>query len=205
MKIRWLPILLALLFALPSLDAAARGKSSARASAKSGVSAKGKSAAKGKAVARGKSASRGRSAVRGKAGGASKAACKPGRKKGGKRGCARHYAPPPPPMVQGEGAATPVRTDTVAPRNIPSRAYAADGQSFYLNGEKIRVRGAPSAGPEGSELAKQRLQKALDSGEVTLAEKAFDERGNAIAVVRVNGRDIADLLLLDELRGGNLP
>lgn len=199
MKIRWLPILLAVLFALPALDAAARGKSSARASAKTSVSAKGKPAAKGRA------ASRGRSAVRGKAGGATKAACKPGRKKGGKRGCARHYAPPPPPMVQGEGAATPVRTDAVTPRNIPSRAYAADGQSFYLNGEKIRVRGAPSAGPEGSELAKQRLQKALDSGEVTLAEKSLDEGGNATAVVRVNGRDIADLLLLDELRGGNLP
>lgn len=199
MKIRWLPILLAVLFAAPALDAAARGKSSARASAKTSVSAKGKPAAKGRA------ASRGRSAVRGKAGGATKAACKPGRKKGGKRGCARHYAPPPPPMVQGEGAATPVRTDAVTPRNIPSRAYAADGQSFYLNGEKIRVRGAPSAGPEGSELAKQRLQKALDSGEVTLAEKSLDEGGNATAVVRVNGRDIADLLLLDELRGGNLP
>jgi hypothetical protein len=193
MKIRWLPILLAVLFAAPSLDAAARGKSSARATAKTSVSAKGKSA------------SRSRSAVRGKAGGVTKAACKAGRKKGGKRGCARRYAPPPPPMVQGEGAATPVRTDTVTPRTIPSRAYAADGQSFYLNGEKIRVRGAPSAGPEGSELAKQRLQKALDSGEVTLVERALDERGNATAVVRVNGRDVADLLLLDELRGGNLP
>lgn len=193
MKIRWLPILLAVLFAAPSLDAAARGKSSARASAKASVSAKGKSKA------------RGGPAVRGKAGGASKAACKPGRKKGGKRACARNAAPPPPPTVQGEGAATPVREDTVTPRNIPSRAYAADGQSFYLNGEKIRVRGAPSAGPEGSELAKQRLQKALDSGEVSLADRALDERGDATAVVRVNGRDIADLLLLDELRGGNLP
>ena len=108
-------------------------------------------------------------------------------------------------MVQGEGAATPATSDPVTPKNIPARAYAADGQSFYRNGEKIRVRGVPFVGPDGSELAKQRLQKALDGGEVTLAEKGVDEDGNAVAIVLVNGRDVADLLLLDEIRGGNLP
>lgn len=108
-------------------------------------------------------------------------------------------------MVQGEGADTPVQADAVTPRNIPTRAYAADGQSFYLNGERIRVRGAPLAAPGGSELAKQRLQKVLDVGEVTISDKEVDEHGNATAIVRVNGRDVTDLLLLDEIRSGNLP
>lgn len=172
MKIRWLLIVLAVLFAAPSLDAGARGKSSG----KTGATAKGKSQAKAKGArsGRGKHSRRARRA-------------------------------PPPPMVQGEGAATPAKADPVISRNIPARAYAADGQSFYLNGERIRARGVPFVGPEGSELAKQRLQKALDSGDVTLAETGVDVDGNTIAIVHVNGRDVADLLLLDEIRSGNLP
>jgi len=172
MKFRWLSIVLAVLFAAPSYDAAARGKTSGRTTA----SAKGKSTAKAK----------GAHSVR---------------RKRGRR--ARHA--PPPPMVQGEGAATPVNAGPVIERNIPPRAYAVDGQSFYLNGERIRVRGAPVVGPDGSELAKQRLQKALDAGEVTLTEKTVDEDGSSVAIVYVDGQDVADRLFLDELRSGNLP
>ena len=152
------------------------------------------------AAARGKSSGKTSASAKGK----SQAKAKGSRSGRGKHGRGARRAPPP-PMVQGEGAATPLRADPAAPKNIPARAYAADGQSFYFNGEKIRVRGAPIVGPEGSELAKQRLQKALDAGEVTLAEKAVDGGGNTIAIVRVNGRDVADLLLLDEIRSGNLP
>lgn len=171
MKIRWLPVVLAVLFGLPSFDVAARGKSSGKTSA----------SAKGKLTAKAKGARSGR----------------------GKHSRARRA--PPPPMVQGEGAATPAKADPVISRNIPARTYAADGQSFYLNGERIRVRGVPFVGPDGSELAKQRLQKVLDSGDVTLAETGVDTDGNTIAIVHVNGRDVADLLLLDEIRSGNLP
>lgn len=179
-------MLLALVFVVPPLEAArAKPTHGKTAHAKPAAKAAGHKAHAGKAKA-----------------GAGKAR---GRVIRDKRGRIIRRAPPPPPMVQGEGAATPVRSDAATPRAVPARAYAADGQSFYLNGEKIRVRGAPIGGPEGSELAKQRLQKALDSGEVTLADKSVDDSGNTIASVRVSGRDITDLLLLDEIRGGNFP
>lgn len=109
------------------------------------------------------------------------------------------------PVVQGEGAATPARPDPVVPKNVPQRAYAADAQSFYLNGERIRVRGAPFIAPDGTELAKERLQKALDGGEIALSERSIDADGNVEAIVRVDGRDVADLLLLEEIRSGHLP
>lgn len=171
MKIRWLAVVLAVIFALPSFDVAAR-----KSHGKTTAGSKGKSTAKA-------------------------IGARSGRGKHGRR--ARRA--PPPPMVQGEGAATPANADPVVSRNIPTRAYAADGQSFYLNGERIRVRGVPFVGPDGSELAKQRLQRALDSGEVTLEEKGVDKDGNTIAIVHVNGRDVADIMLLDEIRSGNLP
>lgn len=172
-------MLFAVLLAAPSFDVDARGKSSGRTSA----SAKGKTSAKAKSVTKGRGGQHSR----------------------GKQGRGKRRAPPPAPMVQGEGADTPVHADAATPRNIPARAYAADGQSFYYHGERIHVRGAPVAGPGGSELAKQRLQKALDAGELTITDKAINERGEASATVRVNGRDINDLLMLEELRSGNPP
>lgn len=187
MKNRWFAVLLALVFLVPSLDALARPRPA------HGKSAHAKPAAKAGA----------RKATAGKARGKAVAG-KSGRVMRDKRGRIIRRDPPP-PMVQGEGAATPVKSDPVVPKNIPTRAYAADGQSFYLNGRKIRIDGLPVVGPEGSELAKQRLQKALDSGPVTIEHKGADAEGVAHGVVRVNGRDLADLLLLDEIRSGNLP
>lgn len=178
MRIRWLPVFVALAFAAPAFDVAARGRSPGKPSAV----AKSKRSAQAKPSAR-----EGR-----------------GKHVRGKHGRGKRHAPPP-PTVQGEGADTPLGADVARPRSIPARAYAADGQSFYLNGEKIHVRGVPLVGPEGSELAKQRLQKALDAGEITLSEQARDEHGDTSAVVRVNGRDIADLLLIDELRSATPP
>lgn len=177
MKTKCLPFLAALLFALATCVPPAVAKPIAKASTAR--------AGKGKSTA-------------------STGARKPTGARGKKAGKGRR-APPAAPTVQGDGAATPVRADPVVPKNVPMRAYAADPQSFYLNGQRIRVRGAPFIAPEGSELGKQRLQKALDGGDISLVDRSEDADGTVEAVVRVNGRDVADLLLLDEIRSGNLP
>lgn len=176
MKIKCLPLLIALLFAAPPWVPPAAAKQAKASTARQGkVKPSAPAGAKKATAARGKKAGKGR------------------------------REPPAAPMVQGDGAATPVRADPVVPKNVPTRAYAADPQSFYLNGQRIRVRGAPFIAPEGSELGKQRLQKALDGGDVSLVDRREDADGTIEAVVRVNGRDVADLLLLDEIRSGNLP
>lgn len=103
-------------------------------------------------------------------------------------------------MVQGQGAATPLSSTPAVTSNVPKRAYAADGRTFYQDGRKVRIEGLPDDGDGKSEIAKQRLQKALDAGEVTLEPKGTDAAGNMLAVVRVNGMNVTDVLKLDELR-----
>lgn len=177
MKIKYLPLLMAMLLAAPPLVPPA----SAKPAAKVGAVRHGKGKPSAEKDTRKRATARGSKAGKGR------------------------HAPPAAPMVQGDGAATPVRADPVTPKIVPKRAYAADPQSFYLNGQRIRVRGAPFIAPEGSELGKQRLQKALDGGDIVLVDRSEDADGTIEAVVRVNGRDVADLLLLDEIRSGNMP
>lgn len=77
-------------------------------------------------------------------------------------------------------------------RTVPERAYAVDGETFFFQGRKFRVKGL--SGESGSEMAKQRLQKALDSGTLMVDPVSVDASGAAVAAVRVNGRSIEDLL-----------
>ena len=79
---------------------------------------------------------------------------------------------------------------------IANRTYAIGGDSFFHNGKKIRVSGidTPEWGQANSDLAKQRLQTLLDSGQVTVEPVATDDSGYTVGVVRVNGRDVADQL-----------
>lgn len=74
-----------------------------------------------------------------------------------------------------------------------ARAYAMDGASFYQGGRKIRVQGLDARDPGmTSEHATQRLQRALDAGTVIVEPVEVDGSGHTIAVVRVNGRNVAD-------------
>jgi hypothetical protein len=84
------------------------------------------------------------------------------------------------------------------PKPVPVRAYARDGASFYQNGELIRVSGLGDDAPAGGELAKQRLQQLLDGGDVSIRPLTAAGGGDMLAEVRVNGRDVADML-----RGSN--
>lgn len=76
---------------------------------------------------------------------------------------------------------------------VPLRAYALDGCSFYQNGQLIRIQGLPETVGTG-EHAKQRLQQALDSGQVTVLPVSGAENSQMFAVVRVNGRDLAEAM-----------
>jgi hypothetical protein len=80
-------------------------------------------------------------------------------------------------------------------RTIPDRAYAVDGYTFFHQGRKYRVIGIDEAVvPAGSDLAKQRLQLALDSGTISVEPETVDENGTMRALVRVGGKNLADVL-----------
>ncbi|MBL8448055.1 MAG: hypothetical protein JNJ44_11650 [Zoogloeaceae bacterium] len=102
--------------------------------------------------------------------------------------------PPPPvrepvliPVSIGEESA-PVRPV----KAVPSRAYAVDGSSFYQNGHLVRIQGLRNSA--AGELGKQRLQQMLDSGSLSVAPVSDPMNSTLLAVVRVNGQDVVDLM-----------
>lgn len=103
--------------------------------------------------------------------------------------------PPPAPKelvllpVAMEEEAAPAR----ATKSVPMRAYARDGASFYQNGQLIRIQGLTDA-PAGGEHAKQRLQQWLDAGQVSVLPVGEAGGDEVLAVVRVNGRDLAEAM-----------
>lgn len=81
------------------------------------------------------------------------------------------------------------------PRTALARAYAVDGTSFYFEGRRVRVEGFDPRQPElATELARQKLQLALDAGEIELQPVGDDESGVKVARVLVQGRNVLDLL-----------
>lgn len=114
--------------------------------------------------------------------------------------CGKSAAPAEPllagPAVDG-GALTRPPSETKEPeikaRTVPERAYAVDGETFFFQGRKFRVSGL-KGGEVGSEMATQRLQKALDSGTLMVEPVDVDSQGVATATVRVNGRSLENVL-----------
>lgn len=89
-------------------------------------------------------------------------------------------------------AAVPAQPQARSGRGV-ARAYAMDGATFYQSGRKIRVHGLDAREPGmSSEHATQRLQRALDAGSVSVEPVEVDGSGHTVAVVRVNGRNVAD-------------
>lgn len=123
--------------------------------------------------------------------------CKSVRVKSGKgyrtvRRCSKEQAGP----LKG-GAVAPVDSDQpdLRARTIPDRAYAVDGHTFFHQGRKYQIVGLnESLVPAGNDLAKQRLQLALDSGTVAVEPEAVDEAGTVRAIVKVSGKNLADIL-----------
>lgn len=77
-------------------------------------------------------------------------------------------------------------------RAAPERAYAVDGESFFYQGRKYRVAGLEAV--EISDMARQRLQRQLESGPLEIVPLENGEDGLSIAQVRIKGSDLATLL-----------
>ncbi|GAA5161443.1 hypothetical protein GCM10025770_10670 [Viridibacterium curvum] len=95
------------------------------------------------------------------------------------------------------GAVTPGESSQpeLRARTIPDRAYAVDGHTFFHQGRKYQIVGLNEAlVPAGNDLAKQRLQLALDSGTVSVEPDKVDDAGTVHAVVKVSGKNLADIL-----------
>lgn len=95
-----------------------------------------------------------------------------------------------------ENSGAPLDGAPVKARSAPVRAYAVDGTTFFHNGRKIVIDGL---GPETSaglthDHASQRLQRLLDGGALSIDPVAADENGAVRARVRVDGRDVSDLM-----------
>ncbi|MBS1210428.1 MAG: hypothetical protein H6R19_2826 [Proteobacteria bacterium] len=84
------------------------------------------------------------------------------------------------------------KTPEIKARTAPDRAYAVDGETFFFQGRKYHVAGTEDSG--NSDMAKQRLQKALESGTLSIDPISTDDTGVSNANVRINGRDLAELL-----------
>ncbi|NSL56789.1 hypothetical protein [Uliginosibacterium aquaticum] len=77
----------------------------------------------------------------------------------------------------------------VKARSAPDRAYAVDGDTFFYQGRKYKVAGLQG---DSSDMAKQRLQKQLESGSLMIDPLSTDASGLSTATVRINGRNLAD-------------
>ena len=84
---------------------------------------------------------------------------------------------------------TELRGNEIKARTVPDRAYAVDGATFFYLGRKYRVAGLHA---DSSDMAKQRLQKALESGSLMVDPISTDEAGVSMATVRVNGRELIE-------------
>jgi endonuclease YncB( thermonuclease family) len=86
-----------------------------------------------------------------------------------------------------------------APRGetvMPERIHVHDGDTFYVGGETIRLRGidTPELGQPRAAEATRRLIALLHSGPVTIVRRAEDVYGRIVADVYVGGRDVARML-----------
>jgi micrococcal nuclease len=84
------------------------------------------------------------------------------------------------------------------------RLYVIDGDTFDLNGERIRVAGIdapethPARCPREAALgtaATQKLAELLRGRPLWISGLKTDHWGRAVAVVRVNGQDVADAMI----------
>ena len=75
------------------------------------------------------------------------------------------------------------------------RCRALDGQTLQCGADKVLIEGikAPTLKQPGGELARQRLQKRLNTGEVVVERRGFDQWGRTLGRLYVGGERITDL------------
>jgi len=76
---------------------------------------------------------------------------------------------------------------------VGAAAVAVDGETFSANGIRYRVAGV-EARDFRDEGARDRLQRLLASGPVTVESRGLDKYGRTVALVRVDGYDVAPSL-----------
>ncbi|MCB1909421.1 MAG: hypothetical protein KDH15_18815 [Rhodocyclaceae bacterium] len=75
-----------------------------------------------------------------------------------------------------------------------TRAYAIDAVSFYFDGIRVVADELAGGAVARDDMARQRLQAALDAGEVTFDGRLDAASGALRARVWVDGRPLAELL-----------
>ena len=78
----------------------------------------------------------------------------------------------------------------------PHLIHVHDGDTFYVGGEAIRLRGidTPELGQPRASDAKRRLIELLHAGPITIVRRAEDAYGRVIADVYDGGRNVARVL-----------
>lgn len=76
---------------------------------------------------------------------------------------------------------------------LGAATVAVDGETFSANGIRYRVLGVDARGLR-DEGARDRLQRLLGSGPVTVESRGVDKYGRTVALVRVAGYDVAPSL-----------
>jgi endonuclease YncB( thermonuclease family) len=89
-------------------------------------------------------------------------------------------------------AAAPVFRPPKAPAQ---RHYAVDGSTFYADGVRIKAAGLEALEMStASSIGKHKLQQLLDSGRVSIEPLDFDDGDVTLARVRIDGRDLSELV-----------
>ncbi|KAF7600542.1 MAG: hypothetical protein CGU28_02550 [Candidatus Dactylopiibacterium carminicum] len=86
-------------------------------------------------------------------------------------------------------SAAPAPSSDLRGKPAPERAYAVDGETFFYQGRKYRVEGLKASG--NGDMGLQRLQRALDAGNLNLDALDTGTDGVTRARVKIDGRDLA--------------
>ncbi len=92
----------------------------------------------------------------------------------------------------------------------PRVTCVVDGDTFWLDGEKIRIEGYDTpetttnicGGQREVELgrrAAERLMQLLSQGNVSMGRTDEDRYGRTLAIVHVDGQDVGDILIAEGL------
>ncbi len=88
----------------------------------------------------------------------------------------------------------------------PRQTCVVDGDTIWLDGEKIRIMGYDTPEPttnicggsaevELAHRASDRLVELLRQGDVTIERDGTDRFGRTLAIIRVGGKDVGDILV----------
>lgn len=110
---------------------------------------------------------------------------------------------------QQHNAGRPASLVSPAPLIPYDGIHVVDGDTIRTNGERIRILGldTPEYGKgarcreeaTAAEMARHELQRLLAKGEVAIARQGTDRYGRSLARVTVDGVDVADVLIAQDL------